>query len=94
MAGESKTTIDHETIKKWAEERNGNPSKVKVTENNGQGTGLLRINFPGYSGEDSLDEISWEGFFDTFEKKNLAFLYQDDTSGGDQSRFFKLITRT
>ena len=32
MAGESKTTIDHNEIKKCIEERNGNPAAVKSPE--------------------------------------------------------------
>lgn len=91
MAGESKTTQDHETIKKWAKERGGKPAVVKDTEGQGQGVGVLRINFPGYSGENSLEEISWDEWFQTFDEKNLSFLYQDETSDGQQSRFFKLV---
>ena len=79
-------TVDHEEIKHWVEERGGSPAKVKAVSGKSD---LLRINFPGYSGEDSLEEISWEEFFDQFEKHNLAFLYQDEPD----SRFNKLIAR-
>lgn len=91
MAGESKTTQDHEEIKRWAEERGGKPAVVRDTEGQGQGVGVLRINFPGYSGDDSLEEISWDEWFKTFDEKNLSFLYQDETADGQQSRFFKLV---
>ena len=40
-----------------------------------------------------MQEISWEEFFDKFEEKKLAFLYQEKTSGGDESRFFKFVSR-
>lgn len=92
MANESRTTTDHETIRKWVEARGGKPSAVKSTERNGD-VGLLRINFPGYGGEDSLEEISWDDFFAKFDEKHLAFLYQDQTSSGEQSRFFKFVNR-
>lgn len=92
MAGESKTTTDHETIKKWAEARGGKPATVKNTESKGE-PGVLRIDFPGYKGEGSLEEISWEQFFKKFDENKLAFLYQDKTSGGEESRFFKLVKR-
>lgn len=92
MAGESKTTTDHEMIKKWAETRGGKPATVKNTESNGE-PGVLRIDFPGYKGEGSLEEISWEQFFKKFDENKLAFLYQDKTSGGEESRFFKLVKR-
>jgi hypothetical protein len=89
----SKTTTDLKEIKKWTEERGGKPVIVKGTEGDGKGAGVLRIDFPGYSGEDSLEEVSWDEWYKTFKEKNLAFLYQDETSGGKESRFFKLISR-
>jgi hypothetical protein len=92
MAGSSKTTTDHKVIQKWAEERGGKAATVKRTEKGGE-PGVLRINFPGYSGENSLEEISWDDWFQKFDEKGLAFLYQDETSGGEQSRFFKLVSR-
>ncbi|HEX5429802.1 MAG TPA: hypothetical protein VFX17_01840 [Patescibacteria group bacterium] len=88
---ESKTTTEHDEIKRWAEERNGKPARVKGT-GSGQDEGILRINFPGYA-EESLEDISWDEFFDEFDNKNLAFLYQDQTADGQTSRFFKLIER-
>lgn len=92
MANESKTTTDHKTIQQWAEARGGKPTSVKGTERDGE-AGLLRIDFPGYSGGDRLEEISWDEFFKKFDEKNLAFLYQEHTSSGEESRFFKLIGR-
>ena len=92
MAGESHTTTDHNIIRKWVEERRGRPSTVKRTGSREE-AGILRINFPGYSGEESLEEIAWEEFFDKFEEKKLAFLYQDQTSSAEQSRFCKFINR-
>ena len=92
MAGESKTTTDHKTIKKWVETRRGKPAAVKSTESPGD-VGMLRIDFPGYRGEGSLEEISWDDFFAKFDEKNLAFVYQDETSKGEESRFFKFVSR-
>ena len=88
----SKTTTNHDDIREWAEARGGKPATVKRTESNGE-AGVLRIDFPGYSGSNSLEEISWEEFFKKFDEKQLAFLYQDETSSGEQSRFFKLVSR-
>lgn len=87
----SKTTKDHEVIKQWAEARDAKPSVVKSTHDTNEGAGILRFNFPGYSGADSLEEISWEEFFDTFDKKELTFLYQDEKTDGEQSTFCKFI---
>jgi len=94
MAGESHTTTDHSVIRQWVEERGGRQATVKGTGRGREEAGILRINLPGYGGEESLEEISWEEFFDKFDEKNLAFLYQDKTASGEQSRFCKFIGRS
>ena len=90
----SKITTDHDQIRNWVEERGGNPATVKNTSGNpGDEVGILRIDFPGYSGADSLEEISWEEFFTKFDESGLAFLYQEETTNGEQSRFNKFVSR-
>ncbi|MGK7390452.1 MAG: hypothetical protein ACNS60_08875 [Candidatus Cyclobacteriaceae bacterium M2_1C_046] len=84
---QQKITTDHNKIKNWAEEHNGMPTVVKNTEK-GPGAGLLRIHFEDSQDQD-LKKVSWDDFFDTFEKKNLAFLYQDEK----ESTFHKFIDR-
>ena len=94
MASESKTTIDHDEIRSWVEERGGSPARVKGSnKSKSKGGGLLRIDYPGFTGEDSLETITWEEFFAAFDDNNLAFLYQDETKDGKESRFSKLIDR-
>jgi hypothetical protein len=93
MAGESKTTTDHDEIRKWVEERGGRPATVTGT-GDGDDAGILRIDFPGVGDEDSLEELSWDDFFEKFDEKNLAFLYQDETASGEESRFFKFVSRS
>jgi hypothetical protein len=89
---ESKTTTDHDEIRRWAEERGGKPARVKGTEAGDDDAGILRIDFPGGE-EDRLEEISWDEWFKKFDEENLAFLYQDEVKSGDESRFFKLVKR-
>ncbi|WP_437946189.1 hypothetical protein WME98_35955 [Sorangium sp. So ce296] len=91
-ANSSKMTIDHDEIRQWAESRGGRPATVKSTEKKGE-PGILRIDFPGYSGEGSLEEISWDDFFAKFEESNLAFVYQEKTADGQTSNFSKLVSR-
>jgi hypothetical protein len=92
-AHESKTTTDLKEIQKWAEKRGGKPSRVKGVGSGKDGDGLIRIDFPGYSGGDSLEEISWEDWYEVFDKNGLEFLYQDKTAEGKESRFFKLVNK-
>jgi hypothetical protein len=91
MASESKTTTDHDTIRSWVEERDGKPASVRGT---GDGdAGVLRIDFPGGAGEDELEHISWDEWFEKFDQNNLAFLYQEEKKSGEGSTFFKLVNR-
>src|SRR4051794_22005540 len=89
---ESKTTTDHDEIRRWAEERGGKPATVKGTESRGEDAGILRIDFPGGE-EDRLEEIPWDEWFEKFDSEKLAFLYQEEVKSGDESRFFKLVNR-
>ena len=89
----SQVTTDHEQIRKWAEERGGQPSCVRGTGGGGGDAGLLRIDFPGYGGGKSLQKISWDEFFEKFDEQDLALLYQEQTAGGERSNFNKLVSR-
>src|SRR5437016_8193103 len=92
MSSESKITTNHEEIRRWVEERGGRPARVKGTNEEG-GSGVLRIDYPGYSGEETLETIGWEDFFRGFEENKLEFLYQEETKDGEESRFSQLIDR-
>lgn len=91
MAGSAKATIDHDEIRRWVEERGGCPAHVRRSGKRGD-PGILRIDFPGFSGIKTLERIPWEDFFDWFEKNSLAFLHQDEKNGRI-SRFCKLVSR-
>jgi len=86
--GSSEATTDHEEIRKWVEARGGHPACVRGTGDKDD-VGLLRIDYPGYSGEQSLQPITWEEFFEKFDENKLAFLHSDDKN----SRFSKLVKR-
>ena len=88
----SKTTTDHEEIRKWAEARGAKPACVKKTGGKGD-IGMIRLDFPGYSGGDSLEEITWDEFFEKFDESELALVYQEKTADGQKSNFNKLISR-
>lgn len=91
--GQGKTTIDHAEIRQWVEERGGYPATVVGTERDAEQAGVLRIDYPGYSGLETLQRISWDEFFEKFDQEKLAFLHQDKTKDGHPSRFSKLIDR-
>src|SRR3954467_4508566 len=82
------TTTHHDTIRKWAEGKGGNPAAVKRTHK-GDDVGIIRIMFPDnpQSEHGALVEISWDEFFQEFEARGLALLYEPD------SPFSKIVGR-
>ena len=82
----ARTTTDHKTIRDWAEARGGHPARVKGT-GAPYDAGLLRLDFG--APEESLEPITWEEFFDKFEQRDLALLYEDEP----ENRFSKLVRR-
>ena len=83
---------DHRRIREWAEERGAKPACVRGTGGKND-TGMIRLDFPGFSGAESLQEISWEEWFKAFEDNNLALVIQEETTGGQKSNFNKLVSR-
>jgi hypothetical protein len=84
---EATTTTDHDAIRKWIEARGGRPAKVPT---GGEG-GILRVDFN--EPEEGLEEIDWDEFFAIFEESELAFLHQERTGDGSESRFNKFVRR-
>jgi iron-sulfur cluster repair protein YtfE (RIC family) len=84
----AKATVDHNKIRTWVAARGGSPARVKATER-GDEVGLLRIDYPGFAGEGTLEQISWDEWFKGFEQHDLAFLHDDRPEG----RFSKLVFR-
>lgn len=78
----SNKTQDHEIIKNWAEARNGKPALIETDGNSG---GILKIRFD--DDEQELKGISWNEFFDIFDRENLTFLYDPE----EDNRFNKFI---
>lgn len=90
----ARTTTDHDEIRRWAEERGGQPACVKGT-GGAEDIGMIRIEFPGAprSRDESLQQIEWDEFFDKFDESGLALVYEDQTASGRKSNFSKLIKR-
>ena len=84
----AETTTDHDTIRKWAESKGGKPAAVDRTHSD-KDVGLIRIMFPDApnSHHDNLVEITWEEFFEEFDKRDLALLFDEG------SLFNKLVGR-
>ena len=85
-----KCTTDHQVIRNWVEKRAGHPIGFP-------GLKTLRITLPGRypsrHASDGSKRISWDEFFDKFEMQDLAFRYQEETRTGEESNFFRFVSR-
>jgi hypothetical protein len=83
---------NHDEIRRWAQKHRAQPACVRRTRG-GKDIGMIHLDVPGYSGEGSLEEVSWNEWFQKFDQSNLALLVQEQTAHGQKSNFNKLVSR-
>ena len=66
-------TADHAEIRRWVEDHGGCPGLVAV----GDGRERLAVTFD----PDSCRPLSWDEFFERFDRESLAFAYNPDANG-------------
>lgn len=91
MSGEIKTTTDHDEVQRWAQERGGSPARVHNPFNNSGDGFELRIDFLREKYNDDVHPLSWEEFFDIFDRQRMVLVYQSETEGGKLSRFGRIV---
>jgi hypothetical protein len=79
-----KLTADHAEIRRWVEEHGGYPGLVEAAD----GRDRLAIAFEG----DYDRAVSWDEFFERFDRESLAFAYDPD-GNGDATATAKLVSR-
>jgi hypothetical protein len=89
---QSRPLSDHDEIRQWAEQRGAHPACV-IGTGAGDDVGMIRLDFSGYGGEESLEEIDWDQWFQKFDDSGLVLLVQDQTAAGETSTFNKLVER-
>ncbi len=87
----TKTTIDHDEIRRWVEEHHGRPTTADPPAEGFPG--VLQIAFPERGNEAAIDELSWMEFFGKFEDQELAFIYELEPPGQATSHFAKFVPR-
>lgn len=85
MSGTTRRTSNPVIIRRWTEQRGGHPARVAAIPDGG----VLRIAFG--KPEAGLELIGWDRFFEIVHKRDLNFLYQEETEDGSKSRFYKFI---
>jgi hypothetical protein len=77
-------TADHAEIRRWVEEHGGRPGLVEVRD----GRERLAVAF----GADDCRRVSWDEFFERFDRESLAFAYEPD-GNGEAASSAKLVSR-
>jgi hypothetical protein len=79
-----KLTADHAEIRRWVEEHGGYPGLVEAAD----GRDRLAVAFDA----DNDGRLSWEEFFERFDRESLAFAYNPDANG-EAADNAKLVSR-
>jgi hypothetical protein len=79
-----KLTADHAEIRRWVEEHGGYPGLVEAAD----GRDRLAVAFDA----DNDGRLSWEEFFERFDRESLAFSY-DPEGNGEATATAKLVSR-
>ena len=85
-------TRDHRLIRQWADEHQAEPATGEATTSGPATTDIrdggagIRFNFPAVT---RLRQITWEEWFDNFERHELTFVYeaQADTNSPPSPRY-------
>lgn len=74
-------TYDHDLIRQWAARHQAQPATGEAsasgpaTINVNDGGAGIRFNFPGFA---RFRQISWEEWFEHFERHELAFVFEEE----------------
>ncbi len=98
MEDNQKITTNHEEIKQWIKLHGGRPAIVGAF-NAGMRRIGLKIEFHIKEDLELLGEsvsaklISWDTFFDIFDKKHLAFIYENQRRYNDITMAYRFINK-
>jgi hypothetical protein len=91
-------TSDHEEIKSWTEKHNGSPAVFDDPNAWGDKLGI-RIDFPGKMDERFMSAdvksrpVSWDKFFEIFDKRNLTFVYNTKEEPNDPTMAYMIVPK-
>jgi len=77
-------TADHGEIRRWVEEHGGHPGVIET----GDGRARLAVGFDA----GACRRVSWDEFFERFDRESLAFAYNPDANG-EGAASAKLVSR-
>ena len=90
MVRSIRTTTDHDEIRRWIDSRGGTPVLRA-----GPGGEELAIEFPGGDPAEAERDrpIALDEFLRRLDEAGLALLYDDQTAGGPEVRFYEVVPR-
>lgn len=78
------TTTENSRIRHWIEARGGHPARIKDASD----SETVRVDFSS----ESMDDISWDEFFQGFDGSRLAFLHRTKAQD-DVARLGRIVRR-
>lgn len=90
MVFEGKVTTDRNVIRKWIEDHDGWPALVNRVSETGIAE-VLQIGFLGCENESHFAKITWDEFFERFDKDQLVFLYQEQNGKSNLRRSYNFL---
>ncbi len=88
------STRDHDVIKRWASKRQAEPATGEATTTGPatidvkDGGAGIRFNFPGAS---LFRPISWEEWFENFDRHQVVFVFENDTGDEPLSYRYRIV---
>lgn len=82
-SGAMRLTADHGEIRRWVEQHGGCPALIRLDD----GRDRLAVSFDS----SDCEPMSWNAFFERFDREGLAFSYE--AGNGDAARSAKLVSR-
>ena len=83
-------TRDHDVIRAWARERMAGPAVGEGGVSVPDAGSKLRLGFPGMT---QLHNVSWEDWFQEFDRHDLVFAFRERRDDGQVSQDYRIITR-
>lgn len=87
-----KAIVDEGELREWVEIRGGSPATIDGTQSHPDEPGELTVHFAGMN-DDGVVDVDWERFFDKFERKHLALVYDDRRPEDEPTLDFRFTDR-
>lgn len=89
-------TQDRQTIIAWIERRSAHAAQVVGSHPDADpdfepSVGALRVGFPGYASNETLEPLSWDAFFERFDERGAVFHYQETDENGNPSNAYQIL---